>query len=82
MSKHTPGPWTAKEGIGGWQQFGSGGAAPVRVYDEANARLISASPDLLAVLEELQSLEDYCGRVPGAIADKIDAAIAKATGEE
>lgn len=46
---------------------------------EANAQLIAAAPDLLAVLQELIEIE---GPQPGtaAWADKARAAIAKATG--
>lgn len=46
----------------------------------ANARLIAAAPDLLALLVELVDIE---GPMPGTSAwgDKARAAIAKATGE-
>lgn len=49
---------------------------------KANARLIAAAPDLLAVLLELQESAQYWSEydVPLGIVDRINAAIAKATG--
>ena len=52
---------------------------------EANARLIAAAPELLAVLERVQSMFSYQfeGRLTGCMADlsiDVRAAIAKATG--
>lgn len=88
MVKHTPGPWIAKTGRGGW-----GGALPPLIQteagkdiatvkceehiytpdendydadaeadrDEANARLIAASPDLYeAAKAMLGYLHDHC----------------------
>lgn len=48
----------------------------------ANARLIAASPDLLAVLKELQESAAYWSEydVPLGIVDRINQAIAKAEG--
>ncbi len=50
----------------------------------ANARLIAAAPDLLAVCQELSASADYWSEydVPLGIVDRINLAIAKATGEE
>jgi hypothetical protein len=50
----------------------------------ANARLIAAAPDLLAVCQELEESVEYWSEydVPLGIADRIRAAIAKATGGE
>jgi hypothetical protein len=49
----------------------------------ANARLIAAAPDLLSVLQELEESADYWSEydVPFGIANRIRAAISKATGE-
>lgn len=49
----------------------------------ANARLIAAAPDLLAIAQELQESASYWSEydVPLGIVDRINAAIAKATGE-
>ena len=49
---------------------------------EANARLIVAAPDLLAVVQELQESASYWSEydVPLGIVDRINAAIAKAVG--
>ena len=51
---------------------------------EANARLIAAAPELLAVLKELQESAVYWSEydVPLGIVDRINAAIAKAEGSE
>lgn len=48
------------------------------------AKLIAAAPDLLAALEEIESLpvDDYgCREIPPGFLDKARAAIAKAKGE-
>lgn len=49
--------------------------------EQANAKLIVAAPDLLAVLKELEESCTYWSEydVPLGIADRIRAAIAKAT---
>lgn len=49
----------------------------------ANARLIAAAPDLLAVVQELEESAGYWSEydVPLGIVDRMRAAIAKATGE-
>lgn len=51
---------------------------------EANARLIAAAPDLLAVCQELEQSAEYWSEynVPLGIVDRIKAAIAKATGDK
>ena len=64
MSKvtHTPGPWKlAKQMNGGIDFFGEGGQRVILVNarlmnEEANARLIAAAPDLLAVAEKTDEL--------------------------
>lgn len=93
MSAHTPGPWTPcfmtleRKAIGfhiSGRAYGSTrpicetgkNCAPEM---EANARLIAAAPDMLALLKELIDIE---GSQPGtaAWAAKVFAAIAKAEG--
>jgi len=56
MTKHTEGPWTVKETVGGFQIFN--GAAPVRVHTEANARLIAAAPELLEAAKTILANND------------------------
>ena len=92
-NKHTPGPW----GVKGWRVTipGTGEvtlAAPgvTTATADANARLISAAPELLAALEwALKNLEEiaipefeFQGRVTSMneAAIKARAAIAKAKG--
>lgn len=51
---------------------------------EAHTNLIAAAPDMLAALEEIESLpvDDYgCREIPPGFLDKARAAIAKAKGE-
>jgi hypothetical protein len=95
MSKHTPGPWTAK--MSKWHEepllvqagmpsnrvlarFGSA-TEPLDDTDRANARLISAAPEMLEALKLVREsgLADEYGA--SAVEDAINAAIKKATGE-
>lgn len=91
MSKHTPGPWrycpengsstTGKHMIAGLK---NGYLAEVRDCGsgdvKANARLISAAPDLLESLELLVDCYDN-GGFDGAAVVIAKGAIAKATGK-
>lgn len=96
MSKadHTPGPWTknslfgVKIGDGSLtaQHTGFGYPSPVAVR-EANARLISAAPELLAALEAIIRANDSPpgatmgqAKVCEAYAQMARAALAKAKG--
>lgn len=92
MSKHTPGPWTVHDDtdISGIENdpenkcIGSVDVAHVYLRTvpgrhEANARLIAAAPDLLAVLQDVLSTWDS-GSEAFPISD-IRAAIAKAKGK-
>lgn len=91
MSKHTPGPWFKQGGF----LIGSDGSDVVAAglglglgadcgdgIRSANACLIAASPDLYAVLKELQESAAYWSEydVPLGIVDRINQAIAKAEG--
>ena len=91
MSKHTPGPWypvmrmVEVEGNApdicttNIELFGQRHLHRSKQEQIANARLIAAAPDLLALLEELVAIE---GPQPGtgAWADKVFAVLAKAKG--
>lgn len=85
QAKHTPGPWEIREGTYGhastydWQIVNKDGEYVCDGDGEANARLITAAPELL---DALQAVLDY-GSMTGAswIEDKARAAIAKALGE-
>jgi len=95
MSKHTPGPWhvVTEQGrpvvkcANDFYITNTVDAAGYESDDDtmfANARLIAAAPDLLAVLQELQESSSYWSEydVPLGIVDRINSAIAKATGEK
>ena len=94
-AQHTPGPWevhptTLHPAV---RSVGTANAAPRRIctagsmngnpVDERNARLIAAAPELLEAAIELK---DACNRPAAARTRaeawrKLDAAIAKATGD-
>ena len=88
MSKHTPGPWH----IGArtffrptltifHKPFGLGDVA--EVYEDADAPLIAAAPELLEALREVRKQArhpDYDWSLD--LQREVDAAIAKATGEQ
>ena len=93
MSKHTPGPWNigTKNGARVWSENGETLIADADASEslrkeikKANARLIAAAPDLLAIVKELQESVSYWSEydVPLGIVDRINTAIAKATGGE
>lgn len=87
---HTPGPWRWRDDqvlpMGQWTLSpgiliadGNDGTPGGDEHDRANASLIAAAPDMLALLTELIDIEGPC---PGTAtwANKVDAVIAKATG--
>lgn len=82
MSKHTPGPWM--QGRINPENVSAGGSLVCRAFPRAawggeqyaNARLISASPDLLEFAEEVRRTGDT------RLASMAIATIAKATGGE
>lgn len=97
MSKATPGPWIARipDDLGGSRVYvdrkgGSLIATPAYMRDEneaeANARLIAAAPNLLAACKRAVDfgLRDtsYCSNETDEVCAELEAAIAKATGQE
>lgn len=88
ISKHTPGPWkylAEKEGMAGAITAKTGWVCDFDTDPSpANANLIAAAPDLLAVLQELQESASYWSEydVPLGVVDRINSAIAKAKGEQ
>lgn len=93
MSKHTPGPWIYYADLPSqdpdWhivttenrlRVLANVHIEPGNKVDEANARLIAAAPQLLAVLEELSESAAYWSEydVPIGIVDRINDAIATA----
>lgn len=91
ISKHTPGPWQfvteerERKIIADGQEI----MCDMHYYpwcpdNDADWRLIAAAPDLLTVLQELQESASYWSEydVPLGIVDRINSAIAKATGEQ
>lgn len=89
-SKHTPGPWVAKEwdecqtaihpdktGDGRQPLIAIISVGPGRPDGEANSRLIAAAPDMLAALRELVRVGDR----KTVEWDRARAAIAKAEGK-
>ena len=91
MSKHTQGPWTMHgpcEITGRYSIVHNGPLAYVGDANqsgdgEANARLIAASPEMLAALMAAKSEMHYFTATRGSEAHElVRAAIAKATGEE
>lgn len=101
QAAHTPGPWELSEyrppydDMGGDHSIGYTDAdgvfweiatlEPWRGSRHADARLIAAAPDMLAALEEIESLpvDDYgCREIPPGFLDKARAAIAKARGAD
>ena len=87
MSAHTPGPWISTPDPC-WHDeamIGIEGSKPDHVACCAlkDAALISAAPDMYAVLRELAECSQYWSEydVPLGIHDRIAAALAKAGGQ-
>ena len=91
-TKHTPGPWRAKEGnVADFHCIEQIDLNGERVTDityltlrkgeegRANARLVASAPELLLALIELR---DWYSEHTGLPAVSANAAIAKATGEQ
>lgn len=84
--KHTPGPWVATPDPLGcetdWMVGASDGHPDgVAVCNKRDARLIAAAPELLEALQIARDFAAYAQAEPADLA-LIDAAIAKATGEQ
>ena len=78
--KHTPGPWTCKVTDYAGQYLIPETSEVMGKEDAANARLIAASPELLAALEAVcDGWENWAdtAKIDAAI-DQASAAIAKA----
>ena len=93
-SKHTPGPWVIKKSALSYfidarlkgstmQEVAYIGATEINEQQGANARLISAAPDLLEALEfMLSEFGKQDGHTDYSAIDKAEAAIKKAKGLE
>lgn len=94
-TNHTPGPWTCYADLPStgpnWHIVTANSRMrvlanvhiePGNKMDAANARLITAAPDLLAVLQELRESAEYWSEydVPCGIVERMDAALAKVYG--
>jgi hypothetical protein len=94
VSKHTPGPWAARDGRellagpgSGFIPYGACGCCDspwINGDDDgqvaANARLIATAPDLLAALQEIAAMTGYVDcDVCTDVTVTARAAIAKAT---
>ncbi len=87
MSQHTPGPWHVAGGV----QIRTDRHQIAKVWmmrqgeGQANARLISAAPELLDALESLIAIEDSVdpmGLLHGVASMKARVLIAKIKGEQ
>jgi hypothetical protein len=93
-AKHTPAPWHTGEKYPEDIYANRAGHAIARCVNEqyageceANAKLIAAAPELLEALIMVRDADNDCKldglkTIPYASRAKIDAAIAKATGEQ
>jgi len=92
MSEHTPGPewWAGQTQGNGWGVWTVNGCYSVLDHTapgidaKANARLIAAAPDMLALLEEIGVwlvATDLSGTVLQHFETRVGAIIAKAKGE-
>lgn len=93
-NKHTPGPWVQVSVTGGWDGVAEAAnrkshICALKLNNPANARLISAAPELLEALESIMHFADGfdCYRTTTPLGKALDgwleagrAAIAKATG--
>ena len=66
MTEHTPGPWRVIKERGKWEErvwfIGNDSASQIiaeGIYNEADAQLTAASPEMLAAAEELLRVEDW-----------------------
>jgi len=91
-TKHTPGPWSFGPNVGSrpfWEYIESDEVDVCRICQnngrvtgEANARLITAAPDMLAALEAIVNGDDRTSTtMPTEWIEQARAAIRKAKGE-
>ena len=85
---HTPGPWGAVDGLGGWKDiFTKHGFRVAAAVEARDARLIAAAPELLEALERVvqefnaQPHLDFSGVGNDYIQFEVPRIIAKAKGE-
>ena len=85
MSKHTPGPWAVEDLKHRYRLRCSieatDGSLVGESYEEKNAHLIAAAPELLEALENLLKVHEGEGGTQHHAGDIARAAIAKAKGE-
>lgn len=91
MSKHTPGPWNAVNTGKHWNNpsidnwvitFNEDGEQIVdHVYEEADARLIAAAPDLLDALRDALCALEVCGKDFPYVMSKANSVIQKVNGK-
>ena len=79
MTQHTQGPWTLLPDPNGWTLHANGQDITAEAFDaiDADARLISAAPDLLAALLDVL---DADGDLDVMDFNRYRAAVEKATG--
>jgi hypothetical protein len=90
MAKHTPGPWTDRNGDGEVDGYVWAGDTVIcglgdKARQRADARLIAAAPDLLYALKAMLKHYDYSrvkGWSPSSAALRAQAAVAKAEGRQ
>ncbi len=94
MNRHTPGPWHLISVGDGPETLAVADATRTSlltvvtegrtyfagVYEDADARLIAAAPDLLDALKDALCCLEVCGKDYDYAVGKASAAIAKATG--
>lgn len=93
MSEFTKGPWIVNKTGAHWNNpnlenivitYGEIGECICdTVYEEANANLIAAAPEMYALLEIAHEYIDNCGAQAGAqdVLDQIESLLIKARGE-
>ncbi len=85
MSGHTQGPWTVSKPSGNYIEAPTGGIAALTYgATKADAHLIAAAPDMLAVLEDMDAIFRDEGIPAGwaLVAQELLAVIDKAKGAD
>lgn len=82
---HTPGPWNLENSTKGYQFIETGKTEKLTLlifekgFNESNAKLIAAAPDLLAVLLEVLADDQVNGILKASVRAHLKSAISKAT---